>query len=153
MGNPEASETEITDAAKNANIHEFVTTLPDRYKTIIGEIEEIKRIRYMTSHPIDMKDSLINAHADNSKLMPFLHLPIQSGSDKILKLMNRKHDIKFYYSIIEKLKKINPNIGFSSDFIIGYPGEDDEDFKKTLDLVKKIEEKFKLEMKELGYID
>ena len=71
--------------------------------------------------------------------MPFLHLPVQSGSNKILKLMNRKHDIKLYYSIIEKLKKINPNIGFSSDFIIGYPGEDDEDFKKTLDLVKKIE--------------
>ena len=71
--------------------------------------------------------------------MPFLHLPVQSGSNKILKLMNRKHDIEFYYSIIEKLKKINPNIGFSSDFIIGYPGEDDEDFQKTMDLVKKIE--------------
>lgn len=71
--------------------------------------------------------------------MPFLHLPVQSGSDKILKLMNRKHDIKFYYSIIEKLKKINSDIDFSSDFIIGYPEEDDEDFEKTMNLVKKIE--------------
>ena len=71
--------------------------------------------------------------------MPFLHLPVQSGSDKILKLMNRKHDIKFYYSIVEKLKKINSNIDFSSDFIVGYPEEDDEDFKKTMNLVKKIE--------------
>ena len=86
-----------------------------------------------------MTEDLIDRFKNCSKLMPFLHLPVQSGSDKILKLMNRKHDIKFYYSIIEKLKKINPNIGFSSDFIIGYPGEHDEDFKKTLDLVKKIE--------------
>ena len=71
--------------------------------------------------------------------MPFLHLPVQSGSNKILKLMNRKHDIKFYYSIIEKLKKINSNIEFSSDFIVGYPEEDDKDFEKTTELVKKIE--------------
>jgi tRNA-2-methylthio-N6-dimethylallyladenosine synthase len=71
--------------------------------------------------------------------MPFLHLPVQSGSNKILKLMNRKHDIKFYYSIIEKLKKINSNMDFSSDFIVGYPEEDDEDFEKTVNLIKKIE--------------
>jgi tRNA-2-methylthio-N6-dimethylallyladenosine synthase len=86
-----------------------------------------------------MTEDLIDCFKNCSKLMPFLHLPVQSGSDKILKLMNRKHGIKLYYSIIEKLKKINPNMGFSSDFIIGYPGEDDEDFQKTMDLVKKIE--------------
>ena len=106
------------------------------------ELEKIKnlvRVRFTTSHPKDMTEDLIDCFKNCSKLMPFLHLPVQSGSNKILKLMNRKHDIKLYYSIIEKLKKINPNIGFSSDFIIGYPGEDDEDFKKTLDLVKKIE--------------
>ena len=104
----------------------------------IGEIEEIKRIRYMTSHPIDMKDSLIKAHADNSKLMPFLHLPVQSGSDKILKSMNRKHTIEQYLDSIDKLKKINPEIKFSSDFIVGYPGESEKDFNDTISLIKKV---------------
>ena len=85
-----------------------------------------------------MNNKLIECYSKSNKLMPFLHLPVQSGSDKILKSMNRKHNIKFYYSILEKLKKINPEIEFSSDFIIGYPGETDEDFEKTLSLVKNV---------------
>ena len=105
---------------------------------IISEFENIKRIRYMTSHPHDMSDSLIYTHKINSKLMPFLHLPIQSGSDKILKKMNRKHNIKKYIKIIEKLKTAKPDIALSSDFIVGFPGETDEDFDLTMKLVEKI---------------
>ena len=128
---------------QNVNAYHFISDGREyKLSNLLLELEKIKnlvRVRFTTSHPKDMTEDLIDCFKNCSKLMPFLHLPVQSGSNKILKLMNRKHDIKFYYSIIEKLKKINPNIGFSSDFIIGYPGEDDEDFKKTLDLVKKIE--------------
>ena len=92
----------------------------------------------MTSHPKDMTSDLINCYEDCEKLMPFLHLPIQSGSDKILKLMNRKHDKKYYFSVIEKLKSINKDIKFSSDFIIGYPGETEKDFQDTIELIKKV---------------
>ncbi|MDC3022015.1 tRNA (N6-isopentenyl adenosine(37)-C2)-methylthiotransferase MiaB [Pelagibacteraceae bacterium] len=104
----------------------------------ISEIEEIKRIRYMTSHPIDMKDSLINAHADNSKLMPFLHLPIQSGSDKILKKMNRKHTVDDYLRIVEKIRSVRPDIALSSDFIVGFPEETDKDFEDTMKFIEKV---------------
>jgi len=104
----------------------------------ISEIEEIKRIRYMTSHPIDMKDSLINAHADNSKLMPFLHLPIQSGSDKILKKMNRKHTVDDYLRIVEKIRNVRPDIALSSDFIVGFPEETDNDFEDTMKFIEKV---------------
>ena len=105
----------------------------------IAEFENIKRIRYMTSHPRDMGESLIDAHASNPKLMPFLHLPIQSGSDHILKKMNRKHTKKQYFEIVEKLKNKRPDIALSSDFIVGFPGETDEDFDLTMQLVKEIE--------------
>ena len=104
----------------------------------LEKIKELKRIRYTTSHPTDMSDDLVDLYSFSKKLMPFVHLPIQSGSNKILKLMNRNHTIEFYYSIYEKIKKINPQIQFSSDFIIGYPGEQENDFKETLNLVKKI---------------
>ena len=104
----------------------------------ISEIEEIKRIRYMTSHPIDMKDSLINAHANNSKLMPFLHLPIQSGSDKILKKMNRKHTVDDYLKIVEKIRNVRPDIALSSDFIVGFPEETDKDFEDTMKFIEKV---------------
>ena len=104
----------------------------------LDEIKNLKRIRFTTSHPIDMTDDLIEAFKYSSKLMPFLHLPVQSGSSKILKLMNRKHTVNYYYDIINKLKKANPNIKFSSDFIIGYPGETKEDFNKTLRLMSEI---------------
>ena len=104
----------------------------------LEKIQEIQRIRYTTSHPKDMTEDLIDIYKYSKKLMPLIHLPVQSGSDKILKLMNRKHTIKEYLEICEKLKKINPNLEFSSDFIIGYPGENEQDFKDTLELVKKI---------------
>ena len=104
---------------------------------LLSKIKDLKRIRYMTSHPKDMSDKLINCYKLSKKLIPTVHLPVQSGSDKILKNMNRKHNIEFYENIIRKLKKIDFNIEISSDFIIGYPGETDEDFKKTLELIKK----------------
>ncbi len=104
----------------------------------IAKIKNIERIRYTTSHPADMNDSLINAHRDIEKLMPFLHLPVQVGSNQILKAMNRKHSREDYFKIIEKLRKVRPDMGLSSDFIVGFPGETDQDFKQTLDLVEKI---------------
>ena len=104
----------------------------------ISSNKNIERIRYTTSHPINMSDDLIKLHSTNDKLMPFLHLPVQSGSSNILKKMNRKYDVNTYKKIIEKLKAVNPKIEISSDFIIGYPGETDDDFKKTLDLVSEI---------------
>ena len=104
----------------------------------LNKIEDLKRIRYTTSHPSDMTDDLINCYKDVKKLMPFLHLPVQSGSDKILKKMNRKYTREQYLSIVKKMKEISPNIEFSSDFIVGYPGESDKDFEDTIDLVKKV---------------
>jgi len=104
----------------------------------ISEIDTIKRIRYMTSHPIDMDDSLINIHGTNSKLMPFLHLPIQSGSDNILTKMNRKHSVAEYLKIVDKLKKSRPDIALSSDFIVGFPGETDKDFENTMQFIDKV---------------
>ncbi|MDB3974727.1 tRNA (N6-isopentenyl adenosine(37)-C2)-methylthiotransferase MiaB [Candidatus Pelagibacter sp.] len=112
-----------------------------RLSNLIFEIEkfsEIKRIRYTTSHPKDMSDDLIEVYKNSKKLMPLVHLPVQSGSNKVLDLMNRKHTISDYYKIFDQLKEINPDIQFSSDFIIGYPGEEDEDFKATFELIKKI---------------
>ncbi len=112
-----------------------------RLSNLILEIEKLsglERIRYTTSHPKDMSEDLIDVYKFSKKLMPLVHLPVQSGSDKILKNMNRKHKIDEYLEIFDKLKKINSNIEFSSDFIIGYPGEDEDDFKETLNLIKKI---------------
>ncbi len=104
----------------------------------LEKIDELKRIRYTTSHPNDMTNDLIETYSHSKKLMPFLHLPVQTGSDKLLKLMNRKHDKDFYLNIVSKLKKINANIEFSSDFIIGYPGETDKDFNESLDLLMEV---------------
>jgi len=112
-----------------------------RLSDLLLELEsfnELERIRYTTSHPKDMTEDLINVYKKSTKLMPLVHLPVQSGSNKILKLMNRKHTIEEYLIIYEKLKKINSNIEFSSDFIIGYPEENDDDFKHTTDLIEKI---------------
>ena len=112
-----------------------------RLSNLIFEIEKfssIKRIRYTTSHPKDMTEDLVDVYRYSKKLMPLIHLPVQSGSDKILNLMNRKHSIDDYLRIVEKLKNINPKIEFSSDFIIGYPGEEKQDFNDTLNLIKKI---------------
>lgn len=115
----------------------------EKYKLsdLILEIEKysgIKRIRYTTSHPKDMSDDLIEVYKYSKKLMPLVHLPVQSGSDKILELMNRKHTINEYYKIHDRLKEINQNIQFSSDFIIGYPEEEDIDFNDTFELIQKI---------------
>ncbi len=104
----------------------------------IATIRGLERIRYITSHPIDMNDELIDLHGSEKKLMPFLHLPVQSGSDRILQAMNRKHNREFYFNIIDKVMKVRPDIALSSDFIVGFPGETDQDFADTLDLVKKI---------------
>ena len=112
-----------------------------RLSDLILEIEKysnIKRIRYTTSHPKDMSDDLIEVYKYSKKLMPLVHLPVQSGSNKVLNLMNRKHTISEYYKIYDRLKEINSNIQFSSDFIIGYPGEEEEDFNATFDLIQKI---------------
>jgi tRNA-2-methylthio-N6-dimethylallyladenosine synthase len=104
----------------------------------LEEFNQLKRVRYTTSHPKDMTEDLINFYKISNKLMPLVHLPVQSGSNKILELMNRKHTIEEYLLIHKKLKMINKNIKFSSDFIIGYPGEEDEDFEKTMDLINEI---------------
>ena len=104
----------------------------------VAEIDGLKRIRYTTSYPADVDDDLIMCHKELDKLMPYLHLPIQSGSDSILKKMNRRHNSSDYLRVVEKLKKANPKIGMSSDFIVGFPGETDEDFQKTLDIVNEV---------------
>ena len=104
----------------------------------IEKLTEIKRIRYTTSHPKDMTDDLIEVYKTSKKLMPLIHLPVQSGSNKILKSMNRKHTIEEYSGIYNKLKQINPKIEFSSDFIIAYPGEENQDFEDTLSLINKV---------------
>ena len=127
---------EITLLGQNVNAY---NSEGYRLSDLILEIEkisELKRIRYTTSHPIDFTDDLIQAHKISNKLMPLIHLPIQSGSNKILKKMNRKHTTEEYIEIIRKLKKVNSNIKFSSDFIIGYPGETKKDFEKTLELME-----------------
>ena len=104
----------------------------------ISLIDGVERITYSTSHPVNMTDDLISLHGENSKLMPFLHLPVQSGSDKVLKLMNRKHTRDYYFEIIEKVRKVKPDIALSSDFIIGFPGETDKDFEDTIDLIERV---------------
>jgi len=104
----------------------------------VARINGLKRIRYTTSHPRDMNDDLIALHGQELKLMPFLHLPVQSGSNRILKTMNRKHTREEYFTIIDKLRVARPDIVMSSDFIVGFPGETDEDFADTLDLVKRV---------------
>ena len=133
---------EITLLGQNVNAYSFKDgskeyRLSDLINTL-NKYNEIDRIRYTTSHPRDMTDDLIDCYKYSKKLMPFVHLPVQSGSDRILKLMNRKHTVEFYLSIYEKLNKINPEIKFSSDFIIGYPGETESDFKDTMHLLDKI---------------
>ena len=113
----------------------------NRLSNLILEVEKLsglERIRYTTSHPKDMTEDLVEVYKHSKKLMPLIHLPVQSGSNKILNLMNRKHSIEEYLRIFDKLKKINSSIEFSSDFIIGYPGEEKDDFEDTFNLIKKI---------------
>ena len=104
----------------------------------LSEIEDLERIRFTTSHPNDMDAALIDAHGKCTKLMPYLHLPVQSGSNRILKMMNRKHTREGYFSVVESIRDARPDLLLSSDFIVGFPGETDEDFSDTLDLVRKV---------------
>lgn len=105
----------------------------------IAELEGVERIRYTTSYPADMDDALIDAHRAVPQLMPFLHLPVQSGSDKVLAAMNRRHDADAYRRIVERLRRARPDLALSSDFIVGFPGETDRDFRATLKLVEDVE--------------
>jgi tRNA-2-methylthio-N6-dimethylallyladenosine synthase len=102
----------------------------------LAGVEGVERIRYVTSHPLDMSDDLIEAHQNLPQLMPYLHLPVQSGSDRILKAMNRRHTARDYLNIIERVRNVRPDIAISGDFIVGFPGETDEDFEATLEIVR-----------------
>ena len=128
---------EITLLGQNVNAYSYKENSKEyRLSDLINHLEkysELERIRYTTSHPRDMTEDLIDCYNTSKKLMPFVHLPIQSGSNKILKLMNRKHTVETYIEIYERLKKINPEIEFSSDFIISYPSETEADFNDTID--------------------
>jgi len=104
----------------------------------LAQIDGLSGIRYTTSYPADMNDELINAHRDVDQLMPFLHLPVQSGSDRILKAMNRRHSSDDYRAIVGRLRDARPDLALSSDFIVGFPGESDKDFAATMDLVREI---------------
>ncbi|HEU5482049.1 MAG TPA: radical SAM protein, partial [Sphingomicrobium sp.] len=101
----------------------------------LASIDGLERIRYTTSHPADMSDALIAAHGEVDKLMPYLHLPVQSGSDRILKAMNRSHSSESYLRTLEKMRAARPDIALSGDFIVGFPGESDDDFEATLQIV------------------
>jgi tRNA-2-methylthio-N6-dimethylallyladenosine synthase len=129
---------EIILLGQNVNAYHYDKKKLSDLITEISKIKDLKRIRYTTSHPRDFTKDLIQVHKDCEKLMPLIHLPVQSGSNMILESMNRKHTIEEYLKIIEKLKKIRPNIELSSDFIIGYPGETQDDFQQTLELMKKV---------------
>ncbi len=135
----ERGVVEITLLGQNVNAYcdaDGVTLagLVDR----LSKIEGLQRIRYTTSHPNDMADDLIAAHAREEKLMPYLHLPVQSGSDRILKAMNRKHTAAEYLALIERIRAARPDMAFSGDFIVGFPGETDEDFEATLRIVEQV---------------
>lgn len=105
----------------------------------LAEVPGLARLRYTTSHPRDMDDGLIGAHRDLRMLMPYLHLPVQSGSDRILKAMNRRHTAAEYLLLIERIRRARPDIALSGDFIVGFPGETEQDFEDTLDLVRKVQ--------------
>ena len=130
---------EVILLGQNVNSYNFKGIVFSSLIYSIAEIDEVKRIRFMTSHPRDMTDELIKAFGTIPKLMPFLHLPVQSGSNRILKSMNRGHIVEEYVEIINKLRFVRKDICFSSDFIVGYPGETDKDFQETIDLCEKVQ--------------
>ena len=133
---------EITLLGQNVNAYDYkIKNIEYKLSDLIMELDKInglKRIRYTTSHPKDMTKDLIECHGKSKKLMPFIHLPVQSGSSKILKGMNRKHTREEYLRTIKNLIKVKPNLKFSSDFIVGYPGETEKDFQETISLIKEI---------------
>ncbi len=133
---------EVTLLGQNVNAYNGVdngapSTLAKLAYTL-AEIDGLDRIRYTTSHPNDMGEDLINAHRDLPQLMPYLHLPVQSGSDKILRAMNRKHGRAAYIDLVARIKAARPDLALSGDFIVGFPGETDKDFEDTLDLVRQV---------------
>ena len=134
---------EVTLLGQNVNAYDGER--PDGRKATLAElayalagIPGIDRIRYTTSHPNDMSDDLIAAHGDLDALMPYLHLPVQSGSDRILRLMNRKHGRQKYFDLIARIRDARPDMALSGDFIVGFPGETEKDFEDTLDLVRRV---------------
>ncbi|MBX3458253.1 MAG: tRNA (N6-isopentenyl adenosine(37)-C2)-methylthiotransferase MiaB [Candidatus Paracaedibacteraceae bacterium] len=135
---------EITLLGQNVNAYHGAPLMGDKDWNLarliheIAEIDGIERIRYTTSHPSDMDQELIDAHRDVPQLMPYLHLPVQAGSNRVLEGMNRKHTRESYLEILERLRIARPDIALSSDFIVGFPGESDKDFEQTLDLVKQV---------------
>jgi tRNA-2-methylthio-N6-dimethylallyladenosine synthase len=139
----DAGVVEVTLLGQNVNAYHGISAsgnewgLPDLIRKI-AEIEGIERIRYTTSHPHDMTDDLIKVHSEVDECMPYLHLPVQAGSDKVLKAMNRTHNSASYKDIIKNLRKVRPDIALSGDFIVGFPGETDDDFEQTMDLVKEV---------------
>jgi len=140
----EAGVKELTLLGQNVNAYHGLTESGRAmglgellYK--LAEIPGLERLRYTTSHPRDMDDALIEAHRDLDKLMPYLHLPVQSGSDRILKAMNRRHDRDEYLRLIERIKAARPDLALSGDFIVGFPGETDEDFEATLAIIREAE--------------
>ncbi len=135
---------EITLLGQNVNAYhgendKGQTTSLGALIALLADINGLERIRYTTSHPKDMDEELIDAHGSIHKLMPYLHLPVQAGSDKVLKAMNRKHTAESYLDIISALRKVRPDIAMSSDFIVGFPGESEEDFEATMEVVRKVE--------------
>jgi tRNA-2-methylthio-N6-dimethylallyladenosine synthase len=134
---------ELTLLGQNVNAYHGVG--PDgaswglgRLARRLAEIPLLARIRYTTSHPLDVDDALIEAHREVERLMPFLHLPVQSGSDRVLAAMNRRHDAGFYLRLVDRLRAARPDLALSSDFIVGYPGETDADFSATLRLIDQV---------------
>ena len=128
---------EVTLLGQNVNAYHGGASFPDLLNELAA-INGIARIRYMTSHPIEMTDDLIALHGSEPKLMPFLHLPVQSGSDRILKAMNRKHDGAFYRDIIARVRAVRPDVALSTDFIVGFPGETEKEFEATMQLVRDV---------------
>lgn len=133
---------EITLLGQNVNAYHGSSAAGDwtlgRLIRNLAELDGLERIRYTTSHPNDMDDDLIAAHGDVPQLMPYLHLPVQSGSDRILKAMNRKHTAEQYLRLIDRIRHARPDILFTSDFIVGFPGETDQDFRDTMTLIETV---------------
>lgn len=139
----DAGVREITLLGQNVNAYHGVG--PDGRDWSLGQllykladIDHLERIRYMTSHPRDMDDVLIGAHRDLEKVMPYLHLPVQSGSNQILEAMNRKHTREHYFELVDRIRDARPDLALSSDFIVGFPGETDADFDKTMELIETV---------------
>ena len=128
---------EVTLLGQNVNAYHGGMTLAQLIRAL-AKVDGLERIRYTTSHPNDMDDDLIAAHADTDKLMPYLHLPVQSGSDRMLKRMNRSHTAESYLRLIERIRDVRPDIMMSGDFIVGFPEETEADFQATLDLVEEV---------------